>query len=475
MRRRDDVVTSLHSIDDEEALIGGLMMADDEYIGPIMDRVQADMFWSPSNQIVYSAIFELYKAGVVIDLQAVLSQLRRMEATDQAGGAVEVTELFSRRCSPENLSFHAGIVSDLALRRRVLLTLQRVEHKLPNRESSAEDIRDALVDDLYKTSVGSFAKLDRNRNPVIGPEQYVDFRTEAVEEDQQKGIPFYLYAMDEAVPHGSRPGEVTVIAGRTSMGKTLLKGNFQVKWIENGHGVFAYTPQMSSHSEYARMESIFSQEAVASVFSEKKLRDRKTDLDMRTVEVLRETRAKFSEFPLWVWDRRGLSCDQLMYEVDRLKQKGNKIDIVTIDLVSDLKDVKGAEKNLPQAYDELMARLRIWAQRLEVPVVVCHQINREAVKDVKKIRRPQMQHLKSAGAMEEEPDLLLLVHRPHYFEPTLPDNRLEVIIEKQRHDKRQMVAELVFEPTTVTVASSEGDGQSGCYDMGAFLALKGEN
>lgn len=431
----------------ERVVLGSLLLGGKwDVQSEVFEAIQTpEVFYFLKHRIIWEEMCEIHASGVVVDMSAVGTRLLSVDQTRLrlVGGMGVLDDLYATGVAT-GVGYQVSLLVDYWRRRKLYDWSNKLQKSILT-TTNFSSLHSKAMEALH--SVGAGGVVQR---PIFGPGMYTQERERVLAEEVQisrirTGYP----SLDVLLHAGLVPGDLTVLAARPSVGKSATKANFTINWLEAGVGVFSYSPQQGFATEIRRIESIYTQIPYGELGNRAQWCG---EFDGKKIEHVKEVAEKLdTRWPLWFWDKRGQTLDGVMREVDRVKSAGAPISIVTIDLLKDLEDVKG-EENKPQSYDRVLGNCRTWAQRLDVHMVVLHQISRRGVVWGKGgVVRPNMEDLKDSGAFEEEADNLILLFREAFYAPQRKDDQMELIVAKQRNGPRNKLAVMAWYPETMTL------------------------
>lgn len=419
------------ALDLEEAILGALML-EKEAVTSVIDILKPDSFYKDQHKAIYEAIIELFNESAPVDILTVTNQLRKRDKLEFAGGPYYITELTSRVNSAANIEFHARIISELAIKRRLIRIAGEIQR------------------DAYEDSHDVFELLDRTESALFEVSEsnirknYADMRTimrEAIEELEAKkhmkdgltGVPSGFTALDR-VTSGWQKSDLIIIAARPAMGKTaFVVSAMRNAAVEFGKGVAIFSLEMSAVQLVNRLIS-----AEAELESEKIKKGNLADYEW---EQLVHKTARLTESPIFIDDTPALSVLELRAKCRRLKAQ-HDIQLIIIDYLQlmsgDTSKMGGGKGNREQEIASISRALKNLAKELSVPVIALSQLSR-AVESRGGDKRPMLSDLRESGSIEQDADMVMFLYRPEYYGIMESEEGLsmagvgEVIIAKHRN------------------------------------------
>jgi len=406
----------------QEAEMGvlGSMVLDPHCIGEIIPMLQAECFYRQDHRVVYEALLGLYEANKPVDLVMLRDELKRRGQLERIGGVEFLVRLVESVPSAANATYYAQIVRDKYMLRELITAAGEVVQKAYNDLGDASETLDQAEQRIFEVT----------QQKIVGhavPIREVLTKTfEAI--DQRSGSHIYGLATGfddlNELTGGLQKSEMIVVAARPSMGKTALGLNIaEYVGADDGKPVAVFSLEMSSQQLAERMLC-----GRAHIDAQKL---RKSMLNEREIADMHAAAQELSEAPIFVDDTPGLTPLELRAKCRRLKIQ-HDIQLVIVDYLQ-LMYVPGSESR-QQEVSTISRHMKALARELDVPVIVLSQLNRSP--EGREGHRPRMSDLRESGAIEQDADVVILLHREDYYhtEPDYePTNIAEVIVAKQRN------------------------------------------
>ncbi|MBW1681250.1 MAG: replicative DNA helicase [Deltaproteobacteria bacterium] len=410
-----------HNLEAEQAVIGGVLVHNDA-LNRVVDILEPDDFYREAHAVLFGGMVHLYNEGEPIDIITLSTHLSQKNILDKAGGLDYIASLAESVSTSAGISYHAEIVKDLSVRRRLIAKCSTIaetcfeewretEELLEIAEQSIYDIAESRVRDgfesLKEVITGSFKKLES----VAEFEGYVT------------GVPTGFADFDRFTA-GLQPSDLVIIAGRPSMGKTALALNIGYHAArKTGRGVAVFSLEMSRLQLGIRMLG-FSSGIDSSKLRTGFLRD---DDWVR----LTDAANRLSELPIFIDDSSGISVLEMKAKCRRLLKR-HPLTLVIVDYLQLIQGRRSSESRQMEI-SEISRALKALAKDLNVPVLALSQLNRK-VED-RPNKRPQLADLRESGAIEQDADVIVFIYRDEVYNPGIEENRniAEIIIGKQRN------------------------------------------
>ncbi len=410
-----------HSIEAEEGVLGGILV-DNVSIDRAVEILLPEDFYRESHRKIMKAYLELNGRAEAIDLITVSDYLKGRNELEEVGGATYLAELSERVPTAANVAQYARIVKDKA----VLRALIRTMNDISVRSFQAPGDVEAFLDEAEQ-SVFEIAER-KTRPSFFRVRDIVVESMKAVEQLYEKrelitGVPSGFIDLDKKTA-GLQPGDLIIVAGRPSMGKTALALNIaQYAAQESGHGVALFSLEMGKEQLVFRMlcsEARVDQSKVRAGFA--------AERDYPKLAIAAD---RLSDAPIFIDDTPSLGILELRAKARRLSRERD-IDLGMV-IVDYLQLMRGpSTDNREQEISAISRSLKALAKELQVPVIALSQLNRQVEQRADK--RPVMADLRESGAIEQDADVIMFLYRDWVYNPKNADEReAELIIGKQRN------------------------------------------
>ena len=421
------------SIEAEMCLLASMML-DKEMIGNIVTLVDREAFYQADHQIIFDVLLKLYEQNRPIDAVILRDELGKRQLLDEVGGAAYLGQILSQVPSAAHGVHYAQIVREKYLLRQLISASNDVL-----RDAYAPHERAELVLDKAEKRIFDIAqKKVGNAIASIGDVAMQVY--EMLEEKGRRGIETGYFELDDML-NGLQDGEMIIVAARPSMGKTAFAMNIIENVAANNRLPCAvFSLEMSKQQLAQRLMC-----SRARIDAQKV---RKSALSTSEFQQLAAVVVELSKAPVWVDDSPGLTILELRAKARRLKLQ-HDIKLLMIDYMQ-LMDNPGPE-NRQQQISEISRGIKAVARELNIPVIALSQLNRAT--EGRDGHRPRMSDLRESGSIEQDADVIMLLHREDYYrmsEPDfMPDNIAEIIVAKQRNGPTG-TAKLTFDNRTTT-------------------------
>ena len=412
-----------HSVEAEQSLLGGLML-DQRAWDQIADVVAAEDLYRADHRLIFNAVAALVERNQPPDAVTVSEYLQRLGQLDSAGGLPYLARLVQDTPSSANIRAYGRIIRDHAMLRKLIEIGGDIAASAYATEGqSASDIVDRAEQRVFEiaehgTRRGSgFVPLKQILPKTI---DRIDFLSHSTSEIT--GVSTGFVEMDKWTA-GLQRGELIIIAGRPSMGKTTLAINI----AENaalGSKVPAaiFSMEMSSEQLSFRMLS-----SIGRIAQTRLRTGRLLDEDWPRVD---SAVSMMSDAPIYIDDSGALTPTEVRARARRLKRE-HGLGLIVVDYLQ-LMQVTGTSENRATEISEISRSLKALAKELDVPVIALSQLNRSV--EQRQDKRPVMSDLRESGAIEQDADLIMFIYREEVYERETPRKGIaDIIVAKQRN------------------------------------------
>ncbi len=409
------------SIEAEEAVLGGILL-DNQALERAGDILAEEDFYRESHRRVWRSLVELDQRREPADVITVTECLKRRGDLDAVGGAAAIAELVERTATAANVMLYARIVKEKAILRGLVdVASDVVGRAMSGNTGDVEQFLDEAENAVYRISErrvrAGFSKVEEIIVGSIERIQQLYERRELV-----TGVPTGFYELNKLTA-GLQGGDLIIIAGRPSMGKSALATNIGQKAAEAGYPVALFSLEMSKESLVLRMLC-----GEARVDGQKV---RTGHLGDREMPRLAMAAARLAELPFYIDDTPALSVMEVRSRSRRLMRDVGQRGLIIVDylqLMRANRDVDSREQEISM----ISRSLKGLAKELDVPVVALSQLNRQV--ESRADKRPMLSDLRESGAIEQDADLIAFVYRDEFYNKASTEEGVaEIIIAKQRN------------------------------------------
>ena len=416
------------ALDVERAVIGALLIDKDAY-AVVCEILAPESFYEPRNQLIYTAIRDLSLKEHPVDVLTVTEQLAQSGQLDEAGGPAYIAEISSRVATSAHVEYHAHIVAQKSLARQLIQYAGDIETKAFDETIDVDELMQQAEGALFELSQKNMKKDYTQIDPVVA-QAIQSIQKAAANTDGLTGIPTGYHALDDKTS-GWQASDLVIIAGRPAMGKTSfalsLAKNIAVDYKVP---IAFFSLEMSNVQLVNRLISNTCEIEGKKILNGQLQQDEWERLDKRVNALLGA--------PLYVDDTPGLSVFELRTKARRLVRE-HGVKIIMIDYLQ-LMNANGMRFSSRQEEVSTISRsLKGLAKELDIPILALSQLNRGVEsRDGLEGKRPQLSDLRESGAIEQDADMVLFVHRPEYYHIYQDDNgndlhgKAQIIIAKHR-------------------------------------------
>ncbi len=408
-----------------EAAVLGSMMIDPECIGDVIEIVKQDSFYRIEHQYIFDALIALFEKHRSHGIDAVLlhDELEKRKQLEEVGGVEYIVKILESVPSSANVAYYAGIIKDKMLLREII---QVTTYILNDAYDEAGEPNEKLDEAERRIFAVTDKKVTSN---VVSLKDLLTRAYELIEKREGRyitGLPTGYYELDD-LTCGLQDGEMIIIAGRPSMGKTSLALN-----IAEHIGLMEKIPVAIFSLEMGKQQ--LAERFLCSASGIDAQLVRKGMLSTEYYQKLVETCGTFSEAPIYIDDTAALTPLELRAKARRLRSRYH-IRCIIVDYLQLMHLGTKRVESRQQEITTISRYIKALARELNIPVVVLSQLNRSP--EGREGHRPKMSDLRESGSIEQDADVVMLLHREDYYNRAdkdyEPTNTAELIIAKQRN------------------------------------------
>ncbi len=423
-QRVDQLRVPPQSVEAEQAVLGGLMLAPDAY-DRVADQLNDQDFYRRDHQLIFRAIRELAEKGKPFDAVTLGEWFESMGQSELVAGGAYLIELASTTPSAANIVAYAEIVRDKAVLRQLIEVGTTIVNDgfQPDGRESTEILASAEQQVFAIAEAGAKGKTDFTAMNKALSEAFDVLQTRYAAGGSVTGLPTGYTEFDEMTA-GLQPTDLLILAARPAMGKTTFALNIaEHAAIRTKKAVAVFSMEMSASQLALRLISSNGR-VNAQRLRSGQLEDEDWSRVTSAIRMLKEAK-------IFIDDTPGLSPEALRAKARRLKRE-HDLGLVVIDYLQ-LMSVPGNNENRATEISEISRGLKHLAKELNVPVIALSQLNRSL--ETRADKRPVMADLRESGAIEQDADVIVFIYRDDYYnKENSPDKGLaEIIIGKQRN------------------------------------------
>ncbi len=408
-----------NSVDSEQSVLGGLLLHNDSWDN-VVNILGSDDFYQTSHRIIYDAIVTLLEHDKPADILTVKEQVIKTHDEDSIGGFTYLAQIAENTPSVSNIEAYAKHVRELSIYRQ----LTKIGKELADTAFNPKDIEVNDLLDLSERKIFEIAEqVSRNKQEITNVKDIIKDVVNRVHEMQElkgfKGTETGFSEFDK-LTSGLQNGDLIIIAGRPSMGKTALSMNIvEHIAIHNSTPVAVFSLEMPTEQLVIRMISSFGR------IDSSKLRD--GDMSEIDWNSFNHAVRAFEENTILIDETPSITPTEIRAKCRRLKRRHPDLGLIMVDYLQ-LMTVHGKSENRVQEISEISRSLKALAKEINVPVIAISQLNRGVESRTKtgKGRIPQMADLRESGSIEQDADIIGFIYRDEVYHDDTYTNPEEV-------------------------------------------------
>lgn len=404
----------------EMATLGGMLLSQ-EAVAEVFEEVKPTDFYAPKHEFIFNAVLSLFGKGEPTDVIAVTDELSKTGNLLKAGGADYLHSLASYVPTAASAGYYASIVSEKAVLRRLIEAGTRIAQSGYESQGEVIELVNDAQSEIFKVASASagedFVALSHSIEDAIKEMESAQNRG-----GELTGIATGFTELDQ-LTHGLHPGQLIIVAARPAMGKSTLALDIaRNAALVKGNSTIFFSLEMGRAEIAMRLLSAESATSLQSM--------RKGMLAEKDWSKIAATRGKINDAPLYIDDSPNMTLVEIRAKCRRLAQQTD-LKMVVIDYLQLLTSGKKVESR-QQEVSEFSRALKLLAKELGVPVIAISQLNRQA--EQSKDKKPELSHLRESGSLEQDADVVVLLHREGIFEKDHPKaGEADLILAKQRN------------------------------------------
>jgi len=415
------------NLEAEQSVLGSILI-DNQAFHKVVDLIIADDFYRPSHGKMYTAMCDLSVKGQPIDVLTLTAKMKQMGIFEEVGGAPFLADLLERVPTAVNSEYHAKLIADQAVKRRLVTVCTELSRRGLAAEETTEELLDTAEKEIFALSS---SKERRSVLPLrdIVRSAFVELEKRFENQQAITGVPTGYVELDK-ITAGLQPSDLIIVACRPSMGKTSFSlGAARYAAVHGKKPIVFFSLEMSKESIVTRLLA-----AEAKVDSTRIRTGRLMEQDWS-----RLTRAAgtLTEAPIYVDDTPALTVLEMRGKARRLKAELGELGLIVVDYLQIMGTPRMMESR-EKAISDISRALKALAKELNTPILALSQLNRNI--DLRQDKRPMLADLRESGAIEQDADLIIFIHREE-IENLQPNaaSIAEFIIGKHRNGPRGTV------------------------------------
>ncbi|WP_460852550.1 replicative DNA helicase [Nocardioides montaniterrae] len=404
----------------EQSVLGAMMISKDA-IADVIEQIRGNDYYRPAHESIHEVILDLYGRNEPVDMVTVAAELQRRGELSKIGGAAYLHTLAANVPIAANAGFYAEIVYEKAILRRLVDAGTRIVQIGYAEEGEVDGIVNEAQAEIYKVTNRSksedYVPLSDIMDSVLDEIEAIENRDAGV-----YGVPTGFADFDD-LTNGLHSGQMIVVAARPAMGKSTLALDFcRAASIGNGLTSVFFSLEMTRAEIVMRLLSAEAKVALNHI--------RNGKMSTEEWERLARNVSRVSSSPMFIDDSPNMTMTEIRAKARRLKQK-HDLKLVVIDYLQLMSSGKKVESRQLEV-SEFSRQIKLLAKELEVPIIALSQLNRGPEQRADK--RPAMSDLRESGSIEQDADMVILLHRDDVYEKesTRP-GEADLIVAKHRN------------------------------------------
>ena len=413
------------SIDSEEAVLGAIFKNPASLL-KITEFLSADNFYKPSNKLIYEAMCHLMGKNAPIDILTVSEYLKSNDKLELAGGRQYINEIAINNPTSANIKYYANIIKECAIKRALInagseiISIAHENYPIDVCMNTAEK----MVFDIAQQKTTS--EISSVKDLVIQSFQQIEYRYN--HKDELLGVATGFYDLDN-ITLGLRPSDMIILAARPSMGKTAFALN-----IAEHVATKVKKPVAIFSLEMPKSQLMIRMLASEAEVDAKKITS--GNLQSQDWDRLNQAMETLSDSNLWIVDTSTLSVMDIRAQCRKLMMEVKDLSLIVIDYLQLMQGEAKFSNDRNQEVSAISRGLKALARELKVPIIVLSQLSRATEQRSEKL--PMLSDLRDSGAIEQDADIVMFIHRPEYYDNKENPNpelkgKAQLIIAKHRN------------------------------------------
>lgn len=409
------------NIEAEQSVLGSAMI-DNNALPKIIETISRDDFYKEAHRKIFDAMIRLFEKNEPIDLITVVEDLRKSGEIDSVGGEEYLSLLASQVPTAANIKYHSKIIREKALLRSLIKSATEIVDNVYENNLDADDLVDQaeriifhISDKRIKTSFVELKTLIKGTFETI--EHLYDKKSAIT------GVASGFADLDERTS-GFQRGDLIIVGGRPSMGKTAFSLNIARHiGVDLKEPVAIFSLEMSKEQLAMRM---LCSEAMVDSNSIRKGFIRKEDWSKLT-----NAAGRLTESPIFIDDTSNITVLEMRAKARRLKLENKGLSLIIVDYLQLMRG-RGNFERREQEISEISRSLKALAKELSVPIIALSQLNRGV--EQRHDKKPTLADLRESGAIEQDADVIIFLYRDEFYNKnTSEKGKADIIIAKQRN------------------------------------------
>lgn len=397
------------ALDMEEAVLGAVLQFADA-VPVVNDILTERSFYKESHCRIFGAVARLHKKNTPVDILTVAQELLRTKELSEVGGSYRLSELTSKIGSDANVEAHARVVAEKFIRREIIRASNEAIRAAYDEATDVFEVLDGVQQEFFAIdkTFTSGKNIEKLSDLLHAEREDLGKREAAAEHTGVVGIETGFTALNKMTGGWNHP-DLIIVAARPAMGKTALALSFAKAAAQSGVGVLVFSLEMAAQQLVKRML-----QAESEVNSRNY---RNATLSVEEKRQLEIARGKLEDLGIWIDDTPALTLAEYRSKTRRAVQKLG-VSMVIVDYLQLMRTgEKNSRGNREQEIATISSTLKATSKELSIPTIALSQLSR-AVETRGGDKRPQLSDLRESGAIEQDADIVMFIHRPEYYNIT---------------------------------------------------------
>ena len=413
------VLTPPQDLNAEQSVLGAMLLSKDA-VADVIESLQEGDFYKPAHATIYGAILDIFGKGEPADAITVANYLTKSGVLSNVGGAAYLHTLVASVPTAANASYYGRIVSERAILRRLVDAGTRIAQMGFSGDAEVDALVDRAQAEVYEVTTRRTSE-DYAQLSDIMPGALEEI--EAIEKGGNAvGVPTGFKELDD-LTHGLHPGQLIIVAARPAVGKSTLALDFaRAASVKNGQTSVIFSLEMSRNEIVMRLLSAEASVGLGSM--------RGGTMGEAEWERMAKKMGQVNSAPLFIDDSPNMTMMEIRAKARRLKQRYD-LKLLVLDYMQLMSSGRKVESRQVEV-SEFSRSLKLLAKELQIPVVALSQLNRGP--EQRQDKKPMLSDLRESGSLEQDADMVILLHREDMYEKEGPrSGEADFIVAKHRN------------------------------------------
>ncbi len=413
------VLTPPQDLNAEQSVLGAMLLSKDA-VADVIESLQEGDFYKPAHATIYGAILDIFGKGEPADAITVANYLTKAGVLSNIGGAAYLHTLVASVPTAANASYYGRIVSERAILRRLVDAGTRIAQMGYSGDAEVDALVDRAQAEVYEVTTRRTSE-DYAQLSDIMPGALEEI--EAIEKGGNAvGVPTGFKELDD-LTHGLHPGQLIIVAARPAVGKSTLALDFaRAASVKNGQTSVIFSLEMSRNEIVMRLLSAEASVGLGSM--------RGGTMGEAEWERMAKKMGQVNSAPLFIDDSPNMTMMEIRAKARRLKQRYD-LKLLVLDYMQLMSSGRKVESRQVEV-SEFSRSLKLLAKELQIPVVALSQLNRGP--EQRQDKKPMLSDLRESGSLEQDADMVILLHREDMYEKEGPrSGEADFIVAKHRN------------------------------------------